>query len=262
MPRIGIAFSGGGARGTAHIGVLQALLENDIRPDVISGSSAGAIVGALYAAGLEPPQMMELVRESSVLKILKVGMPIAGLTNLSYLRDRLSRLIKHDSFEELERELFVAITNLNTGQLELRNSGPLLDVVVASCSIPLVFKPVEIDGHYYVDGGLLNNLPVEPLHDRADYVIGVNAIPRVEVESKSVQTVLGIALRVFDLSVIANATPRCDSCNILIEPLEVHEFNIFQFSKYQQFYEMGYQAALADIEQIRTDLAALKVTPG
>ncbi len=253
--RIGISLSGGGARGAAHIGVLQALLENDIEPEIVSGTSAGAIIGALYAAGLSPAAMLEFVKQSSVLKLIRVGMPIGGLTKLTYLKERLAEVIPEDSFESLQRELYIAITNLNTGKLEIRSEGPLFDVILASCSIPLMFKPVEIDGQLYVDGGVLSNLPVACLRERTDFLIGVNVMPHIDVESKNVQNFLGIAFRCFDLSIRANTQPMAALCDVCIEPVELNEYHIFQFSRLQQMYELGYQSTLEQMGGIREKLA-------
>ena len=130
--KIGIALSGGGARGIAHIGVLQALDENGVFPDVISGTSAGSIVGALYASGKTPLEILKVVEKSKVYKTIKFGMPLKGLTDLSYLAKLLSENIEKDSFESLSRKLFIAVSNLNSGELEIINKGKLFDVVVAS----------------------------------------------------------------------------------------------------------------------------------
>ena len=249
--RIGLALSGGGARGIAHIGVLQALEDQGIFPEVISGASAGAIVGALYAAGKRPGEIMEFVRKASFFKMFKVAIPFSGLTKLTYLRDKLAEIIPEDRFESLEKQLFVAIANLNTGECEMRSSGPLFDVVTASSSIPLLFQPVEIDGQLYVDGGLLDNMPVGPLKEICDITIAVNVMPHVEVSGKAVQNVLGIAQRCFDLSVLANSRPSMELCDLLIEPKEVHRFNIFQLNRYEPLFDIGYKAAMERMGALR-----------
>lgn len=105
--KIGISLSGGGARGIAHIGVLEALLENGIQPEVIAGTSAGSIVGALYAAGKTPEEMLDFVKDSSILRIFRVGLPNKGLASLSYLRERLEEAIPEDNFESLQKHLFI-----------------------------------------------------------------------------------------------------------------------------------------------------------
>ncbi|MCO6481103.1 MAG: patatin-like phospholipase family protein [Phaeodactylibacter sp.] len=249
--RIGLALSGGGARGIAHIGVLQALQEQGIIPEVVSGASAGSIVGALYAAGKKPGEIMEFVRKASFFKLFKVSIPFSGLTRLTYLRDRLAESIPEDSFEALEKKLIVAIANLNTGECEMRSSGKLFDVVTASSSIPLIFQPVEIDGQFYVDGGLLDNMPVGPLKPLCDITIAVNVMPHVTVPGKSVQNVLGIAQRCFDLSVLANSRPNMELCDLLIEPKEVHDFNIFQINRYEPLFDIGYKAAMEGMDELK-----------
>lgn len=248
---IGIALSGGGARGIAHIGVLQALEDNDCVPAVLSGASAGAITGALYAAGRKPSEILDFVKQASLFKLFKVGLPYSGLTKLTYLRDKLADYISEDSFEALQKKLFVAIVNLNTGQCEMRSQGRLFDVVTASSSIPLVFQPVEIDGQLFVDGGLLDNMPVEPLKPHVDVTIAVNVMPQVEVPNKAIQNVFGIAQRCFDLGILANTLPNIQRCDLLVEPKEVHQFNIFQLNRYQQLYDIGYEAMMASIPALK-----------
>lgn len=252
--RIGLVLSGGGARGIAHIGVIKAFEENDIRVDAIAGSSAGSIVGALLAAGKTADEMLALVKESSIFKILKVGLPSDGLTKLTYLRDKLQAVIPEDSFTALQIPLYVAISNLVTGQLEIASSGSLSQIVMASSSIPLFFKPVEIDGALYTDGGVLDNLPVAPLLERTDFIIGVNVMPHYDVPPKSVQNIFGIATRVFDMAVWANTAANLKHCHLVIEPTELHRYHIFQLNKYQQIYELGYEAAMAKAPALREAL--------
>ncbi len=253
---IGLALSGGGARGIAHIGVIKALQENDIFPDIITGASAGSIIGALLADGKTVDEMLSFVRDSSILKIWKVGLPNRGITSLAYLKERLSAYLVEDSFESLETPLYVATTNLNAGQCEMFHSGPLIDAIVASSSIPLVFKPVEINGNLYVDGGVLDNLPISPLlEQKVDLIIGVNVMPHVAVNSKNLQGVIGVANRCFDLSVLANTLPSLKHCDIIIEPEAVNDYNIFNFSKVDDLYEIGYNEAQKALPALKRALA-------
>ena len=249
--RLGIALSGGGARGIAHIGVLQALAEHHIYPDCVSGASAGAIVGALYAAGQAPQDMLQFVKDSSLLKLFKVGLPLNGLARLTYVRDQLKTIIPHDDFSQLQRQLFVAIANLNTGECEMRNDGRLSEIVMDSCCIQLVFKPVEIDGNWYVDGGLLNNMPVAPLLPHSDVLIGVNVIPHVKTAAKNIQNIIGIATRCFELSILSNTNASINMCHVVIEPRRVQAFNIFQFNQYEKLFDIGYQAAIDKMPEIK-----------
>ena len=255
--RIGISLSGGGARGAAHIGVLQALLEEGLGPCVVAGTSAGAIIGSLYAAGLQPQQMLDFIQESKMIKLLSFKPLRAVLGELTYLKERLAEVIPHDRFEALHLPLFVAISNLNTGKVEIRSSGELFSVIAASSSIPLVFSPVRIDGQQYVDGGLLCNLPVKPLVSRCDFILGVNVMPAVEIDGRSIQHVFSIATRCFDLSIQANTLPHLPFCNLLLEPVRVSKYHIFQFASYREIYEIGYEEAKAKMPVIK-DWVALK----
>ncbi len=250
--KIGLALSGGGARGIAHIGVLRALDEAGIFPDEIAGASAGAIAGALYASGISPERMLDFVKGASLLKILKVTVPYAGLAKLTYLQEQLERFIEKDSFEDLKRKLYISVTNLNKGRSEVISRGKLFEAVLASSAIPLVFKPINIAGELFVDGGMLNNMPVEPLTDaKMDIIIGVNVMPLVEANTRSVQSALGIATRCFDLSIQSNTKPNEELCDIVIEPRRVHAYTIFQLNKYKDLEEIGYKATLEKIDDIK-----------
>lgn len=239
-PRVGITLSGGGARGAAHIGVLQALAEANIRPSRVVGVSAGAIVGALYASGKSPQEMLDFVAASSVIKFIKLGVPKTGLTTLDYLKSRLSDVLKEENFSELSMPFHVGVTNLNTGQLELVGQGKLYDWVAASCSLPFVFKPMEINGKLYVDGGVVCNLPVEPLLGQVDYIIGSNLVPTQAMPSSELKSVISISWRCVDLVVMAASAPNRAACNWLIEPDGTTAYNIFSFNKIKEIYQLGY----------------------
>ncbi len=189
---------------------------------------------------------------------MKFGFPSRGFAKLTYLRDRLAEALPHDDFAQLGLPLHVAVSNLNNGELEFINKGPLLDVVEASCSIPLVFQPKEINGQLYVDGGLLCNLPVSPLLPHADFYLGVNVFPRATVDRKSVNGVIGVAYRCFDLSIQANTRPEAALCDYLVEPTEVSNYHIFQFNKHTEIYEHGYRCGLEQIGNIRDHIARRK----
>ncbi|MCB9082618.1 MAG: patatin-like phospholipase family protein [Lewinellaceae bacterium] len=254
--RIGLALSGGGARGIAHVGVLRALEEAGIQVEVISGTSAGAVVGALYTAGKKPDEIMEFVRDSSVWKIFQLGVPNTGLTKLTYLRTRLEQLIGRDDFATLHRKLLVSVANLSSGSLEMVESGPLFDAVVASSSIPLVFKPVEINGQVYADGGLLGNLPAAALEPYADFILGVNVMPNRETPKKNLTSAFGIATRCFELSIYANTQPHLRFCHFLIEPEEVTRYHIFQFNKFMELHDIGYRETQRLLPEIQEAMQA------
>lgn len=253
--KIGLALSGGGARGIAHIGVLQALKEYGIQIDAVSGTSAGSIVATLFAAGKEPKEILKFAaNNTSLFKLYQFGIPKIGFTSLNYLKEKLAEYLTEDSFEHLQIPCHIAITNLQTGELELVHEGPLFDVVTASCSIPIVFKPIEINGYKYVDGGLLMNLPAEPLYAACDKVIGVNVMPFAKTAPEKITNVIDIATRVFDLSIVANTANQALLCDYVIEPMKICNFTTYNFTKYEELYQLGYDATVEVIEKLKASL--------
>jgi len=250
--RIGIAFSGGGAKGIAHIGVLKALLENGIVPDVVSGTSAGSIMGAMYAAGRTTDEMETFIKDTSIVKIFRlVGMPGAGLVRLAYLKERLAEFLHEDSFEALKLPLFVCATNLNLGKAVFFSSGPLYDIVIASCSVPWLFKPVEIGGSLYADGGIVCNLPATPIRPLCDMLIGSNVKPKVRIEeNKELQTFVGISQRVADLGLWTNSKPNIKLCDVYIASEKVNEFSFFNLRKTKELVDIGYEAAMEQMPKL------------
>ncbi len=253
--QVGIALSGGSTRGIAHIGVLQALLENGIEPQIISGTSAGSIIGALYAAGKTPEEMLGFIKRSSLFKAFRPSFPFSGLSDLSYLKDRLKNYIEVDNFEALQKPLYVHATNLNTGEAVRFFSGSLFDKVIASCSIPLIFKPVLINGDLYSDGGIINNLPAECLRRQCKVVIGSNVVPLSHRSNRSLDSLLGILQRIFELAPSVNVRESARYCDVLIEPSEINQFNFFSLDNSDQLFEKGYEATLLQIDYIKQLLA-------
>lgn len=255
--KIGIALSGGGAKGIAHIGVIRALLENGIEPTIVSGTSAGSIIGSLYAAGVSTDNMEKLIADSSIMKIFRVvGIPGSGLVKLDYLKERLAEFIPEDSFESLNFPLFVCATNLNQGKAVYFSAGTIFDKVVASCSVPWLFKPIEIDGQMYVDGGITNNMPASILRDKCDILIGSNVKPKVHVQSnKDLDTFMGITQRVVDLSLWTNSKPNIKLLDVYIAPEKVNDFSFFSMTKVKELCEIGYEEAMNQMPKLKQILS-------
>lgn len=250
--KIGLALCGGGARGIAHAGILKALEESDIFPDYFSGSSMGAIVGAFYAEGLKPEAIVEILSKPRVYKALSLGFPDDGLTDLNYLKNLLKKNIAEDTFEALTKPLFVCVTNLNTGAYEIISSGKLSIVVIASSAIPIVFKPVKIDNYQYVDGGLLNNLPVEPLLDKCQIIIGTNVNP-YDLDEQ-VDGMFEIAERSINLVLRQNSLERIKQCDIFIDVKNAYGYGIFDFKDAPTIYQAGYEQTLKQIPEIKAKI--------
>ncbi|MEM7655386.1 MAG: patatin-like phospholipase family protein [Bacteroidota bacterium] len=245
---LGISLSGGGARGIAHLGVLQALYEADIHPDAISGASAGSLMGVLYAAGKTPAEIIAIVRETSLMDMFQVSWLGTGFADLGKAKAILSAHIPTDDFSALVKPLFVSVTNLTTGQAEIISTGPLFEVILASCSIPLLFKPREINGSIYVDGGLMDNLPVHPLRRICRHVIGVNVTPIDREENLTGMRSIGY--RALELILWVNVSKSLELCDFVIQP-EADNYGLLALDKAEEIYQKGYEAAQISLEQIR-----------
>lgn len=167
-PRIGIALSGGGARGLAHIGVLKVLEREGIQIQSVAGTSMGAVVGAAYAAGMSPAEMeqeaLRMSRLSELARLVEWFPPRGKLFDKGRVRQFLTERMHLDvQFTDLQRPLLVIAVDLGTNQPVVLNSGSVLAAVEASAALPGLFEPVDHMGKRLVDGGVLNNLPVDQL---------------------------------------------------------------------------------------------------
>jgi NTE family protein len=238
----GLILSGGGAKGFAHAGMLKALNEADIYPEIISCVSAGAIVGAFYADGFKPDEIFEIFSEgSSFFDYVKITVPKTGFFRTVGLKENLSKHLKSVNFNDLNLQLYVAAVNLNTGKVVYFNKGSILDKIQASAAIPILFEPVKIDGHVYIDGGMLDNFPLEPIKGQCRRLIGISLNPIAEEEDFS--NLVQIAERTFRLSASSDIVRKMSHCDIVIEPEELAEFGMLDVSKGKEMFDLGYRVA-------------------
>jgi len=237
-PKIGIALSGGGVKGFAHLGVLKALEEKGIEADVLAGVSAGAIVGSFIAAGKKPSEVMKLINESDFFDFAKLSLPNRGIFTLDNMTENLKKSLGIKSFEELKIPFYVGAANIERARMEYFDKGDLIKIIQASASIPVLFSPVEINGELYVDGGLFENLPVNPLLDKCDILIAVNVMP-VNLNGK-LDSITDIAVRTFQLKTIVNAEELKAKADIFIEPTGIEKYNILNTKYSQELYDLGY----------------------
>ncbi len=236
--KIGIALGGGGVRGFVHLGVLKALEEKGITPDIISGVSAGSIVGVFIASGMKPDEVNELMKEKDFTDYAKVSIPKKGFLNLDNLKNNLRNHLSEMSFSDLKLPFYVAVSNLYSGKVEYLSNGPLIPIIQASSSIPILFSPVEIDGQLYVDGGLLDNLPIRPLKNNCEKIIAINIMPIGKI--KEVDNLIEIAARTFQLSVSRNMMDVKKECDLYIQPEGLEDYHILDTKHADELFEIGY----------------------
>jgi NTE family protein len=255
--KIGYAFSGGGARGFAHLGVAQAFYERGIKPDVISGTSAGAIAGAFLAAGYIPKRTFEIISEINFLKYFRPAISISGLVKLEKISAVLLEYFPEDNFSALEIPLTIAAVNYSKGEVVHFQKGELIKPMIASASIPVVFDPIDIGGDKYIDGGVMNNLPAHIIRDQVDYLIGVNCNP-VAKESAE-YGMKGMLERVLLMAINYNTMDHKQYCDLFIQPDKLANYKVFSISKAKEIYDIGYdytQALLQERPDLLTRLGA------
>jgi NTE family protein len=238
--KIGLVLSGGGARGFAHLGVMQALNEAGIFPDVISGTSAGAIAGALYADGHAPAEIMKIMNSNSRLHYIRLTVPREGLLQISGVIRLLKNNLRAKTFEELKIPLFVTATDLNNGKAVYFSKGELLIPVIASASIPVLFKPVVMNNIYYVDGGVMDNLPISPIQNKCQIIIGSFVNPTGYEENFN--SLIHIAERTFMLNVSKEVIQKSGKFDLFIAPQELRNYKILDPEKSEEVYSVGYKA--------------------
>lgn len=245
---IGLALSGGGAKGFAHAGVLQALEEHHIFPDIIAGTSAGAIVGSLYADGCSPIEIIELFNNTTFRTFTTPARSRLGLFKINQLHRALEKKLRAKTFEELRIPLIVNATDMQHGKNVFFNSGSLIDKIIASCSVPIVFEPTQIDGTYYSDGGLICNFPVEAIRGSCQYLIGVNVGP-VDVEADEKLNLFDIIQRTIYFIRKSSVLNVLKECDLLIEPVSIDKYGMFDAEKNVEIFELGYRAAKSVLDK-------------
>jgi NTE family protein len=251
---IGLVLSGGGTRGFAHLGFIQALNDAGIFPDIISGTSAGALAAVLYADGYTPREILLLMNTGSRLDFMRPTLPREGLLQIGGIIKILKSCLRAKTFEELKIPLYVTATDLNNGKAEYFSKGDLLDPVIASASIPVLFQPVMINNLYYVDGGVLDNLPLRPIENKCRFLIGSFVNPVGYVEKCS--GLINIAERTFMLSMSKEILEKSKKFDLLVSPPELRNYKILDPEKAEELFEVGYKATKEKLNEafVRTIL--------
>ena len=239
--KLGLSLSGGGAKGFAHIGVFKLLEEYGLQPDIIAGTSAGALMGVLFADGYSADEIKDLFTGREFSEFAQLQLPKAGIFDSGRFRHFLKRHLRAQTFEKLKTPLVVVTTDLDNGTIHEFRSGSLIDPIIASCSIPIVFNPVNINGIHYVDGGLFKNFPVSTIRDECERVVGVNVSPLIPVKYK--QSIMSIAERSYHYMFRANTLEDRELCDLLIEAEEFGIYKTFDIENVDLISNTGYNAA-------------------
>lgn len=244
----GICLGGGGALGFAHIGALKALEENGIFPYHVSGASMGAIIGVMYAAGYSPERIGQIVEEHKLNSLTSIISPETGLKMGLSGHKRIEKLLRqylpHNCFDALKRRFALSVVDVRSAEAVIVSSGNnLIEYVLASMSIPLAFEPEMIGGRVFVDGGMMNNLPVEPLQPVCSRIIGIDVQTAHPFAGKITRTnMLAITYRIMQKQM---NLARAAACDFYITFPALDEYGVTDFSKFDEINAIGYENTLA-----------------
>jgi len=248
-PKIGLALGGGSALGSLHIGVLQALYDNDIPIDCISGTSAGAMIAACYAFGVPIKEMIAKTTGLSWYGLSSFIYPKLGLVSNMAAGKLLEDIIGKVNIEDADIPLAIIATNIETGEKTIFRKGNVVNAVRASTCIPGLFVPVELDGVSFVDGGLVENVPLSPLKDMgAEVRIGVN-LDRWHPKGKP-KNVVDVLISTMDVIIGQQESLNLQNSEILIEP-HLEKYSLSDFKKSGELIDEGYRATTLMIPEIR-----------
>lgn len=236
--KIGVALSGGGARGIAHLGVVKALQELGYEIEAYSGTSAGAIASVFLAAGLTPDEVLKKLLSLNIYSLLRLNLSTPGILGNAALHRLIETHLPVKTFEELQTPVTVCAADIVQVKRIYFQKGELLRPLLATTAIPVMFQAVEYQGWTLVDGGLLNNLPIEPLIGSNCQIVAVHC-NKVSINVK-LRTTRSFFERSMQILLQENVRDSVTFCDFLIEPEELGQYSITQFSKAAEIFENGY----------------------
>ncbi|MFN7709789.1 MAG: patatin-like phospholipase family protein [Holosporales bacterium] len=259
---VALVLGGGGAKGLAHVGVIEVLKKEGIEPDLIVGCSAGAIVGALYADQPQVPRLKDLLLEmkrENLLKMSLASLPF-GLSDGGELRAFLNEHLKAKRFEDLKIRLAVVATGLDSGDLVTFATGPIEPAVRASAAFPGVFSPVEIQARPFVDGGVANPVPVEVAR-----TLGAQFVIAVDLSSSLTDNIpnhlLGVMKRSLEISYLHQSRMAHAQADVVIK-IPTKDVGTFDDTANGYLYELGRTTAYRMLPILRRKLAQFRAKLG
>ncbi len=252
---IGIVLSGGGSKGIAHAGALQFLTEKGMQPSCIAGTSAGAIVGGLFAFGKTPEEILEFFKSIYFFHWKHFTFKKAGLIDSESFKSYFAEIFGDITIGELKIPAYITATDLVKGKLKIFNTETkLIDAILASSSFPGMLSPYEINNKLYSDGGILNHFPTDILQGKCDSIIGVYVSPVQNIEAKNLNSIKSVTYRALELLTANSNLQKFNHCDLIIEPKELTNFSTFETNKAKMdlIFETGYKEAKKAFENLAT----------
>jgi NTE family protein len=251
--RIALALGGGAARGFAHVGVIKALEAQGIVPDIIVGTSAGSVVGALYAAGYNGFEIQQLSMEMDESQVSDWSMPNRGVIKGEALQDFINHAVRQRTLEKMTKTFAVVATDLQSGEMIVFRTGNTGMAVRASSAVPGVFQPVSINGHEYVDGGLVSPVPVRVARALgADFVIAVDISDKPK--NNKTESSFDVLLQTFNIMGQSISRNELAEADIVIRPV-TPGINATDFKGRHHAVLQGEIAVAAVLPELKVKLA-------
>ncbi|WP_158730207.1 MULTISPECIES: patatin-like phospholipase family protein [unclassified Flavobacterium] len=250
---IGLVLSGGGSKGLAHAGVIKFLEEQKIKPSQVAGTSAGSIVGALYAWGKTPEEILEFFKSIYLFHWKHLTFKKAGLIDSESFRVYFESIFKDATIGDLKIPVQITATDMVRGKLKIFGpSTKIVDAILASSAFPGILSPYEIDGNIYSDGGILNHFPTDILQGQCETIIGIYVSPIQKIEAKDLRSIKAVTTRAFDILSANSNIHKFNMCDWVIEPKDLCLYSTFETNKIKmdQVFNIGYQAAKKSFEKL------------
>ncbi|MCQ2386886.1 MAG: patatin-like phospholipase family protein [Clostridia bacterium] len=251
--KLGLALGSGGAKGFAELGAIQAFEENGIQFDIIAGSSIGSIIGAFYADGYSSSEIIELIKKvdlREVTNFLMIKMDTAKMFGV------IDKIIGSKNIEDLEKPFRAIATEYQTGEEFVFEKGSVAKALCASSSYPPFFKPVDIEGKQYVDGGFTNSVPCDVVKNLgAEYVVGIDL-------SNHEPKPINFLSRIFSGYDKGKDKPwekGYENANMMLHP-DLHLYKPTSVNATSEMFKIGYECALENIPKIKEEIEKLKKT--
>lgn len=251
--KVGLALSGGAARGFAHLGVIKVLTEHGIPVDFVAGTSAGSFAGAAFAAGMSVDDIIDMSRDVSWARISGLsGLPRALLSNAKMAKLIRKRFPVH-TIEEMKIPFAAVACDLDTGkEYVFKGSGDLATAVRASCAIPGVYAPIRHGSHFLVDGGIVTPMPSETVKNMgAEVIIAVDVLASGSSYFTRPNTLLGVMLQSALTVIKAASEAQHYHADVVVIPQIAH-MRPDQLGRLDEFVELGEKAALEKVDEMKT----------
>lgn len=253
--KISLALSGGAARGAFHLGVIAALERNDVEIAAVSGTSIGAVIAAGVGSGVSAFDMIRIFQSKAFLKVFHFNYFRKGFLRINEKAAILKEIAPIERLEQMLIPTFVTCVDLPSGEIVRFSEGETVKLAIASSALIPIFRPIAYEKYLLIDGGFMDNLPVEPLLELGNPIVSVNLFP-LHVKSKG--TLFSSFERAIYLSILASSKHQIDQSDLCISDPALNDFGLFTFGQLEACFELGYRKGSESILTFMSQKSIMK----